>query len=542
MNMKNGGIEKKIILIISVIIGIVLLIGIGKLVYDQVKPKNPNRIEASYIGENHIVGEELKIEEFKVEEVYNGQTYPIEPEQIKISKNVLGANGASVLLQFVNREGKTLETTVDVACLTEIEYVEVTQNEDTEFYIDYAVTTDQFTMMAYNKEGYSAVVPPDFYTIISDTVMEDETTDFEFEFINKYDELVYNPVCTVTGGVEMYAKEIEAKYIGETKYYGQSLNAEEFEITATLGNGEEWPVPEDSLEDFVTIENPYLEKAFNQIEITFLNPNGTKASTTIEVPAYNYCTSISSAVFIGDPKSVGDVISADEIEVTGKFYDGDLKKITGFELITNSLSEEENTIELTYTNEVGDELSCEVQIGASQNIIFIGDERIKDLEFDVGDNGEKVYFVSNENADYDWLVNQGIAQANAIMKKNSLTSFRVVFMCGIDDMDRVNDYIALYKKVAKDTWPNQKIFVASITPVDEELIAENSAYDKDVYVNADIKKFNEQIQTAFKSDKSVKYINTYGEMINGHLITTDGFLLDTESNIYYYELVKALTK
>ena len=137
-------------------------------------------------------------------------------------------------------------------------------------------------------------------------------------------------------------------------------------------------------------------------------------------------------------------------------------------------------------------------------------------------NGDKVYFVSDENADYDWLVNEGIAEANSIMKQNSLTTFRVVFMVGIDDMDRVNDYIALYNKVATDTWANQRIYVASITPVDEEKIAEGGIYDANTYVNTDIKAFNDAIQEAFQNDKGVHYVNTYGEMLNGHLDTTDG--------------------
>ena len=154
--MRNG-IEKKIIIIVASIIGVILLIGIGKLIYDQVKPTNPNRLEATYIGENHIVGQELTIDEFQIQEVYNGQTYPVEAAQVTMTDNILGENGASVKLSFVNREGKTLTTTVNVACITAIDYVEVVQRDDTEYYINYDASPDQFIMTAYNAEGYSAM-------------------------------------------------------------------------------------------------------------------------------------------------------------------------------------------------------------------------------------------------------------------------------------------------------------------------------------------------------------------------------------------------
>ena len=537
--MRNG-IEKKIIIIVASIIGVILLIGIGKLIYDQVKPTNPNRLEATYIGENHIVGQELTIDEFQIQEVYNGQTYPVEAAQVTMTDNILGENGASVKLSFVNREGKTLTTTVNVACITAIDYVEVVQRDDTEYYINYDVSPDQFIMTAYNAEGYSAIVPPEFYTI-ENPRMSSEEYDFSFLFVNPYDNMEFNPILTVTNGIEMYVRELDAQYNGPEKYYGQSVEPEEFSVTAVLGNGEEIAA-EDFPMDYLEIENPYLENAFNEVVVYYANPNGTQASSTVEVPASNYCTSISSAVFIGNPKSVGDVIQSDELEVMGKFYDGKIEKIQGFEIVDNQLMEETNTIELTYVNEVGDDLSIELEVDAEQNLLFIGDERIHDLEFDVSGNGDKVYFVSDENADYDWLVNEGIAEANSIMKQNSLTTFRVVFMVGIDDMDRVNDYIALYNKVATDTWANQRIYVASITPVDEEKIAEGGVYDANTYVNTDIKAFNDAIQEAFQNDKGVHYVNTYGEMLNGHLDTTDGLLLTTESNQYYYELVKALAR
>lgn len=534
--------EKKIIMIVSIVIGIILLIGIGKLIYDQVKPSNPNRLEAEYIGENHIVGQELTIDEFKIQEIYNEQTYPIDAKQVEISDNVLSEKGAAVKLSFVNREGKTLTTTVNVACITTISYVEVTPIEDMEYYIDYEAQPNQFIMTAYNEEGYSAIVPPDFYTILN-PVMDSETFDFEFEFVN-YDGYVYNPICTVTNGIEMYVKEMTAKYVGKTKYFGEKVEPEEFEVTSILGNNEEFVLEP----DMIQIENPYLEDAFNQVTVFFTNANGTKASTTVEVPAQNYCTSISTAIFIGNPKSVGDTINPNEIEVTGKFYDGDLKQITGFQISNNTLTENKNKVELRYTNEVGEMLTCEVDIDAAENLLFIGDERIHDLEFDVGDNGEKAYFVSAPNADLEWLTKEGIAKANSIIEQNSLTSFRIVFMIGIEDMDKVDEYIATYKKLGNDIWAGkedhvkQRIYVASITPVDEELIAEGNTYDKNVYKNSSIKTFNDKLNEGLKNEKNVKYINTYGQMINGHLLTTDGFLLDTESNEYYYELVKALSK
>ena len=540
--MRNG-IEKKIIIIISILIGIALLIGVGKIVYDQVKPKNPNRIEASYIGTNHIVGETLSIDEFEIKEVYNGQIYPIDGRQVQIENNLLGNNGADVKLSFVNREGKTLSTVINVKCLTEIDYISVQPKEDTEFYVGYNVTTDQFIVTAFNPQGYSAIVPSDFYTI-EEPLMKNSTTDFQINFVNKYDGLVYTPVCTVSNGIDMYVKELKVNYIGGTKYYGQKVTGVDFEVTSILGNDNEWVVPS----DYIQIENPLLSNAYNSVTVYFTNKNGSRASQTVEVPAQNYCTSISSATFIGNPKTIGDIVTTNEFEVVGKFYDGSLKNITGFDISTTNLTSLKNNVLVQYKNEVGNVLEYQAEVLAAENIIFIGDERVHDLEFDVGNIDDKVYFIYKTNADYDWLVNEGIAQANAIMEKNSLTSFRVIFIVGIEDLSRVEDYIALYKKLGNDTWAGnetktqQKIFVSSVSPVDEEVLAKENIYNNENYMNSKIKAFNDALSEGLETEKNIRFINTYGQLINGHLSTTDGFLFDTDTNKYFYSLIKSLTQ
>lgn len=102
----------------------------------------------------------------------------------------------------------------------------------------------------------------------------------------------------------------------------------------------------------------------------------------------------------------------------------------------------------------------------TNNFIFIGDDRLNMLMDSCNESGlDSVEFILSKDADYRWMNTEAISKLDRILNTKG-GHYNIVINPGIEDLDRVDDYIKLFNNLGYK-YPDQNIFILGIAPLDE---------------------------------------------------------------------------
>lgn len=184
--------------------------------------------------------------------------------------------------------------------------------------------------------------------------------------------------------------------------------------------------------------------------------------------------------------------------------------------------DEEDEEEKKPRREIRKEESLNVK---TDNFIFIGDDRLNSMAAVSNSVGFKsVEFVTRENPDYFWMVNEGADTLDYILESKP-GNYNIVFNLGINDLNNVKMYIDFFNHLAYKH-PNQNIFVLTIGPLDEIKAMENNISNIN---NDDIYSFNIDMKKGF--NENVHIVHVFQELIVNGYDTTDGYYLTEDTSI-----------
>ena len=172
----------------------------------------------------------------------------------------------------------------------------------------------------------------------------------------------------------------------------------------------------------------------------------------------------------------------------------------------------------------------------TDKFIFIGDSRlgsVSNLSNEIGFGS--VDFITTENVDYYWLVNNGVDSLDYILD-NNLGNYNIVFNLGINDLSNIELYVDFFNSLA-ERYPTQNIFVLSVGPLDEGKAIENDIMHIN---NDDIYNFN--VDMMKRLNKNVHMIHVFQELINNGYNTTDGYYFTEDTSISLLKFIKAHIK
>ncbi len=163
-------------------------------------------------------------------------------------------------------------------------------------------------------------------------------------------------------------------------------------------------------------------------------------------------------------------------------------------------------------------------------IIFVGDSRtvaMGEAEEDVGDTCQ---YIGATGEGYDWFVEKGLEEMKQAI--SACKEAPVVFNLGVNDPDRVADYIILYQAL-QESFPETAFYYLSVNPVTE---------DAKHITNAEIADFNSALRSAFPD----QYLDSYSYLRAIEFESVDGVHYSKQTSREIHDFVvrriEALTK
>ena len=168
------------------------------------------------------------------------------------------------------------------------------------------------------------------------------------------------------------------------------------------------------------------------------------------------------------------------------------------------------------------------------NIIMVGDSRTVGLCNSVygisvtncstlGYKKDNNTFISLTSTAYDWFSSKALPEIKNQLKSNEKsTVFINMGTNRLDDLtNQANSYAKDYNDLAK-SYPKANIIAVSVTPIIDSKVA----YYKDVNLDSNVVKFNNQLKSKISSD--VIYCDVYSK-VKGKVDASDGVHYDTAS-------------
>ena len=139
-------------------------------------------------------------------------------------------------------------------------------------------------------------------------------------------------------------------------------------------------------------------------------------------------------------------------------------------------------------------------------VFIIGDSRTKLMKHHLSGMVKKTRFIFKDGSGVGWLKSAGMRKLKkALVKRKKKTA--VVFNMGVNDLHRVNTYIAFYKKIAKGLRKkNCDLYIASVNPIDVERMV-RMGWNRLAVSAADVVKFNRKLRAGTR--KYYTWIDTY---------------------------------
>lgn len=526
------GRKKKIL--IFVIISIIIAAVIGTAVF--LLSHKEERLQVEYIGGDKYVDANVESKDFKVIDLKTNKE--IKSDKIKVSSDPLNVDGTVVTVS-TNINGKEYSTSITVyptLVVTKITAELISDNK----HIGSKISKEDFKVMGVNNKK-EEVQLKDFN--LSHSTLKDAENDVKIEYKTSAGTVSTVLHISVT---ENFVKGVEAKYIGKSVFIGEDVEADDFEVYAVWDDDQKTKV-----EDY-NVEDTTLTSASTVLTISITDDLGKTFYTDVKIKAINYMLDIDHISYVGQEQTIGNTVEKSDFEVYGIYYDGSVNKVDNFKIKEGAILKNiSNSVKISITNELGDNLEKDVVVNAEQNIIYVGDSRIKQIEaFNKSEDGlretddklEKCYYVYTDNANLDWFKNTAINQVQSILDKYPYTTFRIVICLGAFDFDNIDAYLSSYENLAKTTWKKQRLFIDSINPVNEEQMEQSGVYSRSAINTTKINEFNKKLNQSIANYNldNLKYINSYGSLTNNGFQTTDGFNYDAKTASTLHTSIKSL--
>ena len=529
------GKKKKIIIV--VIIGIVLLSIIGIAIH--LLSNKEERLGIKYIGGDKYVDARLTAEDFEVTDLKSGNK--ISSKKLKISAEPLNMDGTIVTISTTldGNEYSGQITVYPTLVITSIKAELIPTNK----HIGSKISKKDFKVIGKNNNNKEVRLKD--FTLDHSTLKQAEN-DVKIEYKTSVGTVSTTLHISVT---ENFVKGVKAKYNGKAAFIGQDVDEDAFDVYAIWDDDEETKMEEYNIED------PTLTSSTTVVTVSITDDLGKTFYTDVKVKAVNYVVDIDHVSYVGQEQTIGNTVEKSDFEVYGIYYDGSIKKVDNFKFKSSAvLKATENTITIGLTNEIGSSIEYQVGVNAEQNIIYVGDSRIKELQAynkseeakeanGYNEKEEKCYYIYSDRADYNWFESTAKGQIQSILDKNPYTTFRIVISIGTFDFNNINKYLTSYEKLARTTWKNQRMYIDSLNPVDETQMEKSGVYSRKDINTTKINDFNKQLNQSIANYNltNLKYINTYGSLTNNAFKTKDGFNYTNETYQVLHDSVKELS-
>lgn len=525
--------RKKKIVIIS-IVGILLVI-IASILYFFLSNKE-SRLDIKYIGGDKYVDATLVPSDFEVIDLKTKKKIP--ENKIKVTADPLNINGtvATITYNLSGRDYTGQITVYPTLVITSIKAELISDNK----HIGSKISQKDFKVIGINNNK-KEVELKDF--TLSHTTLKEAENDVKIEYKTSVGTVSTTLHISVT---ENFVKGVEAKYIGKSTFIGEDVDEDDFEVYAIWDDDTKTKV-----EDY-NVEDTTLTNSTTVLTVSITDELGKTYYTEVKIKAINYVIDIDHVSYVGQEQTVGNKVEKSDFEVYGVYYDGSISKVDNFKIKSGAvLKDIENTVTIAVSNELKDNLEYNVTVNAEENIIYVGDSRIKELQAynsseDVTkyqDKPEKCYYIYSDNANLDWFNNDAKNQVQSILDKNPYTKFRIIISLGIFDFDNEDEYLTTYEKLAKTVWKTQRLYIDSLNPVDEAQMEQSGIYSRNNISTTKINEFNKKLNQTIANYNidNLKYINTYGELTNAGFKTKDGFNYTNETYKTLHESAKRLS-
>ena len=185
----------------------------------------------------------------------------------------------------------------------------------------------------------------------------------------------------------------------------------------------------------------------------------------------------------------------------------------------------ENTIEASNGEKniiIGDSRTvgmCAAITGSYSGCTYSGSPKINNND----------YFIAKGSQGYTWFNSTAVPAVNNLLNVNNGTTYNIYSLMGVNYLlGDIDKYIEKYNSLASGEWSKHNIILVSVTPVNEEIEAQNGYKVK----NVNIETFNTKLKNGV-SKSNVKYCDIYNQIKN-NFTTSDGlhYVGSTYKNIY----------
>ena len=528
--------RKKKFLVFFIIAFIIAIIAGGS--YFILQSKQSSRLSIKYIGGDKYVDDVLSLDDFEVSDTKTNKV--INKKNLQLAAKPLNIDGTAAVISYTVN-GKTYSASKTVYPTLVIEKISaelVAENK----HIGSKLKKEDFKVIGTNNKKEDVELKE--FTL-SHTVLKDAENDVKIEYVSSAGTVSTTLHISVT---ENFVVGVEAKYTGQSVFVGEDVDEDKFEVYAVWDDDAKTKV-----EDY-RVSQASVSEDSSVVSVSITDEQGKTFYTDVRIKSINYVVDIDSVAYIGQEQTIGNTVKESDFDVYGIYYDGTKKKVDSFKISSGKvLKDLENTVEISVTNELGDELKYRATVNAEQNIIYVGDSRIRELQAYEGSedamksrkqDNEKVYYVYDDNATLEWFNSTGVQQVQDILDKNPYTTFRIVLNIGLFDFDNVDAYADTYSKLAKTTWKNHRLYIDSLNPVDEAQMDGSGVYSRANINTTKINTFNKEIEkkvSGYHID-NLNYINTYGALTNVGFTTTNGVNYDNTTYGKYHDSVKTLSQ
>lgn len=177
----------------------------------------------------------------------------------------------------------------------------------------------------------------------------------------------------------------------------------------------------------------------------------------------------------------------------------------------------------------------------TSKVIIVGDSRMSLIEDDEDiETPFNVEFIAKSGMKISWFEETALKEIDNTITDNY--QYHIVINMGVNDLnsddyegdDIAEEYFALYQELAEE-YPDAKIYLLSVNPVDEDIINDN--YSTNKRTNEKIELYNEQIQESIEEAglDNIYYCDSYNTLT---FETNDGlhYTQDTNRQIVSYIL------
>lgn len=322
------------------------------------------KIKAVYSGSDKDAGEKINKSDFTV----TGTT--VDKKTVKVtdfdlSASILEKKSNSIKVTYTNSFGKTLSSSVSVPANKVIVSIATAEYVGGQKNVGDPLTKDDFKVTGKNVK--KEIVDITDFELSSD-VVDKENTSIKIIYKNTVDSTLTKSVkVTANNNIESISAVRKSE---KDIYVGDRIKASDFTVTAIYHNGTEKKLSSSKY----TIDKDTVTSANDVITVTYTdNKTQNTLTTTVTINSKDTTTADGAyAMYVGDPKAVGDTVTESDFKVYVPSTSGASEEVTDFKIKSgNKLKGASNSVVITFTCTNGDKGTVECIVNAGNEIVAI---------------------------------------------------------------------------------------------------------------------------------------------------------------------------